>query len=336
MHSIDAFWFFHIADGTIIYAPFRRTDERVKDNEQRFVFDWLTWEVFGEKNAYGLFFKKKESSSRAWILVENCWDVYTGTANDLEYQYTNCIQNAFWVDETVYWLATVPDDDASGGSTSVGGGTSGVEGASTSASGIFSNDNFTNESWNMADYLLEDILDDCMGGALYNGIKEKLNGEKITLRFSENDGSSYNWNSKTLSLSVNQLESNVLFHEMFHLYQTLSESEQSFESSLMNREIEAHYAQYLFYKNNSFLFDVETDFIYVNDKRLFAARSLEKFIDDKGVIKEGVNPVELGLYIEFAVAAVFRKRGYENYPLNNLTLEQTFNIINELTENCNL
>lgn len=152
------------------------------------------------------------------------------------------------MDETVYWLATVPDDDASGGSTSVGGGTSGAEGASTSASGIFSNDNFTNESWNMADYLLEDILDDCMGGALYNGIKEKLNGEKITLRFSENDGSSYNWNSKMLSLSVNQLESNVLFHEMFHLYQTLSESEQSFESSLMNREIEAHLLNIYFIK----------------------------------------------------------------------------------------
>jgi uncharacterized membrane protein YgcG len=140
--SIDAFWFFHIADGKIIYAPFRRTDERIKDNEQRFVFDWLTWEVFGESNIYGLFFKEKEISSRAWILVEKCWDIYTGPAYDLEYQYTNCIQNVYWVDETIYWLSSVPDNNGSGGSVSIGGGgggnssSSGSGESSASASGI--------------------------------------------------------------------------------------------------------------------------------------------------------------------------------------------------------
>ena len=330
--SIDSFWFFHISEGEIIYAPFSRTDERIKDNEQRFVFDWLTWKVFGENNAYGLSFIEKESSSRAWILVERCWDVYTGTANDLKYQYTNCIRNAFWVDETVYWLAAVPEDDPIGGSASVGGGSCGS--SATSASCIFNNDNFTDDSWSMVDYLLEDILEDCMGEALYNGIKEKLNGDKVTLRFSESDGSSYNWSSKTLSMSVSQLESNVLFHEMFHLYQSLSESEQSFENSLMNREIEAHYAQYLFSKNNTFLFDVETDFIYLKNERLRACRSIEDYIDDYGVIQDGIELIDLGDYLEFVVTSVFRSDGYENLPLNNVNLGQTFENINELNKNC--
>ena len=136
-------------------------------------------------------------------------------------------------------------------------------------------------------------------------------------------------------MSVNQLESNVLFHEMFHLYQTLSEPEQSFESSLLNREIEAHYAQYLFRKKQSFLFDIETDSIYLKDKRLLATRSLEMYIDDNGIIRDGIEPIVLETYLEFTVATVFRERGYDNYPFNNTTLEQTFNIINELTKNCN-
>lgn len=49
--SIDALWFFHISDGIMTYAPFRRTDERIKNNEQRFIFDLLSWHVFGESNA---------------------------------------------------------------------------------------------------------------------------------------------------------------------------------------------------------------------------------------------------------------------------------------------
>lgn len=336
MRSIDAFWFFHISDGKIIYAPFRRTDERIKNNEQRFVFDWLTWEVFGENNAYGLFFKEKESSSRAWILIENCWDVYTGTANNLEYQYTNCVQKSFWIDETIYWLTTAPDDDSSGGSTSVGGGgNSGTSGGvSTSASNIFCNDDFTDDSWNMADYLLEDILEDCMGEALYNGIKEKLNGDKITLRFTEAGWSGYSWNSKTLNISVDQLESNVLFHEMFHLYQTLSESEQSFENSLMNREIEAHYAQYLFRKNESPLWNVETGNIYEWNQRLRTCLLINRYIDDYGVLKDLNLKYRFEALLIGNVIDAFRGDGYDNYPFNFDSLEQTFNIVNELTENC--
>ena len=66
-----------------------------------------------------------------------------------------------------------------GGNGGIGGGSS-----SASASDIFSNDDFNDVSWNMVDYLLEDILNDCMGEALFNGIKEKLNGDKIKIRFS--------------------------------------------------------------------------------------------------------------------------------------------------------
>lgn len=336
--SIDVVWFFYITDGKIIYAPFRRTDERIKNHEQRFVFDLLSWRIFGECNASGLVFREKESSSRVWIVVDRCWDVYTGTKGNMEYKYTNCVHDLFWVDETVYWLTTVPEDELSGGSAIVGGGSGGsgtsAGSSSASASDIFCNDNFNDVSWDMADYLLEDILDNCMGEALFNGIKEKLNGDKIKIRFIENEASSYNWNDSTLSLSTNQLESNVLFHEMFHLYQTLSESQSTFENSLMNREIEAHYAQFLFLKHQSPLWNVETNYIYQKNERLRACRLIEDYVDDNGIIRDGVGQIDLDLYLEFSVTDVFRDGGYNNYPFNNEAVGQTFNVVKELTKNC--
>ena len=335
--SIDAFWFFHITDGKIVYAPFRRTDNRIKNHEQRFIFDLLSWMVFGEKNSSGLIFKEQESSSRGWIITERCWVTYTGTEGNLEYRDSHCSLNAFWVDETVYWITTAPEDDLSGGSTTVGGGNSGTGGggsSSASASDIFFNDDFNDVSWNMVDYLLEDILNDCMGEALFNGIKEKLNGDKIKIRFIEDDGSSYNLENRTLSMSVNQLESHVLFHEMFHLYQTLSEAQFTFENYLMNREIECHYAQYLFLKKQAFLFDLETDSVYVRDERLHACRLLEDYIDDYGDIEDGTTFLGLAEHLEYVVVDAFRNRGYENYPFNYESLEQTFGILRELANNC--
>ena len=320
------------------YAPFRRTDERIKNHEQRFIFDLLSWHVFGESNSSGLVFKEKELSSRAWIVTERCWDVYTGTGEQLEYKYTNCVQNAYWVIETNLQDTTSPEDGFADVSVPIGAGGfgsgSGFGSASVSAGDIFSNENFTEETWNMVDCLLEEVLEDCMGEALFNGIKEKLNGDKITLRFIENGSSGYKWKNRTLSMSVDQLESHVLFHEMFHLYQTLSEAQFTFENYLLNREIETHYAQYLFRKKQAFLFDVETDFVYITDNRLHACRLLEDYIDDYGVISNGSNLLTLEEHLEFVVTDAFHKYGYANYPFNYESFEQTFGILKELANNC--
>ena len=186
----------------------------------------------------------------------------------------------------------------------------------------------------MVDYLLEDILNDCMGEALFNGIKEKLNGDKIKIRFIEDDGSSYNLENRTLSVSVNQLESHVLFHEMFHLYQTLSEAQFTFEIYLMNREIECHYAQYLFRKKQSPLWNVETNFLYVTDERHGTCPLINRFIDDYGMIRnESLRDCFESLLVVNVVQA-FRANGYENYPFKDESLEQTFGIVKELTNNC--
>ena len=121
---------------------------------------------------------------------------------------------------------------------------------------------------------------------------------------------------------------------MFHLYQTLSEAQFTFENYLMNREIECHYAQYLFRKKQAFLFDLETDSVYVRDERLHACRLLEDYIDDYGDIEDGTTFLGLAEHLEYVVVDAFRNRGYENYPFNYESLEQTFGILRELANNC--
>ena len=42
------------------------------------------------------------------------------------------------------------------------------------------------------------------------------------------------------------MESNLLFHEMWHAYQAYQETPSSYVNSLLNLDIEAHYAQYIY------------------------------------------------------------------------------------------
>ena len=45
--EITSLWFFHVSEGKIIYAPFRRDDPSIAGHEQCFVFDLLSYLVFG-------------------------------------------------------------------------------------------------------------------------------------------------------------------------------------------------------------------------------------------------------------------------------------------------
>ena len=97
-HSIDAIWLLHIKDGWMKFFPLKRDDELIKEGDQVFIFDLLSYMVFGEENAQELIFKP-HAQTRSVITVTQCWDVYTGTKGHLEYSYTNCINHSYWVDD---------------------------------------------------------------------------------------------------------------------------------------------------------------------------------------------------------------------------------------------
>lgn len=330
---INAIWFFHVVDRRMSYTPLKRDDDLIGDNDQQFLFDLLSYLVFGINNAYGYIFKEHMPKTRTWITITTCWDVYTGSGSEdnLKYSYTNCIDKTMWVD--IPWhtlnLGTGTDEVIGGG-----GNTENSSSANNSKD-IFRNENLSNDTWKIINLLIEEIQQDCMGASLYNNIKNHLSGDKIRILIIDGLESSYNWNTKTLSLGINSLESNVFLHELMHLYQTLKEPTPSFESALLNREIEAHYAQYLYLRKQPIWEDKYKD-IYNKNSRGRAIEKCNYFFDEHGHLKNGTIPdiVEV-LFSEQIIPYFCKEEPYKSYSFDNsLSISSLFSNIEVLTKNC--
>lgn len=114
--TIDALWLLRIKDGRMKYFPLKRGDEPIRDSNQAFIFDLLSYRVFGEENAQGLIFMPY-AQTRGVLTITQCWDVYTGTKDNLEYSYTNCIEHSYWVDDAL--MSNHNWDNEGGGSGDV-------------------------------------------------------------------------------------------------------------------------------------------------------------------------------------------------------------------------
>ncbi|MBQ8521764.1 MAG: hypothetical protein IJ456_10430 [Bacteroides sp.] len=330
--EINSLWFFHISsDGKMIYAPFRRDDPSISGHHQCFVFDLLSYLVFGEENASGLVFKEKSPLSRGYITMYECTPICVYAGGE-EYWYEDCVYRNYWVDETWKWITVNSEAGGGGGGiVSGGGGSSGSSNsgssASTKASQIFYNDSLSADSWRVLNQLLETVLIECMGKNLFNQIVEKLEEGKIEVQFVNNGDSRYNVNDNILKLDVNQLESDIFFHELYHLYQDLTGN----TTYTLDMEIEAHYAQYHFIQNQL----ISRDF--KRDKRWNAIISLEEYFDETGTLKEFYDSESLNFYLNDTVDPTIRSlKGYENYS-SNRQKDNTGILLNYglMIENCN-
>ncbi|MCD7973975.1 MAG: hypothetical protein LUG18_15165, partial [Candidatus Azobacteroides sp.] len=109
---------------------------------------------------------------------------------------------------------------------------------------IFKNDKMSENSWNILEKMIEKIINDCIGEALYEGLKLKLNGKVFTIVFDIKPPGGGETNLNNSSIILRELESNILFHEMVHAYQAYGETQETYYNALLNLEIEAWYAQY--------------------------------------------------------------------------------------------
>jgi len=104
-------------------------------------------------------------------------------------------------------------------------------------------------------------------------------------------------------------ESNVFFHEMWHAYQ---ESESAYMNSLINQEIEAHYAQYLYLRKLPEYKGSKWENYYAKDRRMGAIKNLSKYIDEKGNLHSGRNIEGFNFNIA-SVASIFETtNGYDD------------------------
>ena len=222
--QINSLWSFHIHEGKMTYTPIVRSKPSdTIDTERMFLFDLLSYLTFGENNALGLtFVNESEMESRAWGTISNCWHVYTGTeSTGLTYSYTNCIDKTYWIDETSE--QTLLPEEGGGNGIPIGGSAGGTTSNASKAKAIFNGPSMDDTLWTIVENLIEEINLNCLGEALYNGIKEMLSdNSKLTLRIIDNNDSNYHWDSNTLYLNVEQLSSEVMLHELMHAYQYLN------------------------------------------------------------------------------------------------------------------
>lgn len=336
--SIESLWLLRIKDRRMKFFPLRRDDEAMKQSNQVFIFDLLSYMVFAEKNKQGIIFKPHEQT-RGFLTFIKCWDVYTGTEGNLTYSYTNCIEHSYFVDDELFNRAV--DGSANGGASGEvflggGGGGSSSEG---SASVLHSEEIFKKEEdsdailWQVIENMIGRIMEDCLGSSLYSALEEKLDKYKINLEFNFSEEYSYECESRTLKVGLANLESNCLMHEMFHALQTLQEPISSFKNAKMNREIETHYAQYLFLKRSVEWTDEKKD-KFTKNQRWRAVMSLDRFVNNQGNFIED-NLFFYDTYLSNNVVSSFRKDGYESYPFDESEVLTTmFDNIKSITKNC--
>jgi len=169
------------------------------------------------------------------LIIEDCW-------------YTQIMDGERVVGETKHctyteteWIESWEEPDPP-----TGGG--GSNGSATKAKKIFRNDNLSPEEWDKIENMIEQIINDCMGGPLYNSLVDFMGGSTLSIEFdpSFEGGKWLPSQGKIILGDMNgTAESHVLFHELFHVYQA-SESASLMNQSMINYEAEAFIAQYKF------------------------------------------------------------------------------------------
>jgi hypothetical protein len=127
--------------------------------------------------------------------------------------------------------------------------------------------------------MLEEILIDCMGGKLNGDLQKEMNGGKLQLNFVNNSvlGGKF---SLSNGITITGYDSEDLFHEMFHAFQSYQETVSSFNNSSANRELEAYLAEYMYSGKltggNSFDADVQSLFdLYLTENGTLKDPSME-------------------------------------------------------------
>lgn len=336
--TINSIWFFYIENEMLSYIPIKRNDDYIIEHGQQFIFDKMSYQVFGDANSSGLIFEEAPQS-RVWITVRECWKIVTSTEALGEiHSYWDCRDSHIWVDLVKFENNPLNTGSAGGGGGGVGGGSQGSEitlPPSSKAEKIFNTED--NEGIKkILDFLLDEILDDCMGSNLYNSLRNQLGSNKIKISFV--DGSemfpSYNLDDHTLSLHISYLESNILFHEMWHVYQASKESKASFKSAMLNREIEAHFAQYLYLRKRP-EWIMKYSRIYNQNQRASSILNIDEYINEKGIPLDSDSELCLEGHLIGKVVPIFRNSGYAKYPFNSDDdAISNFSNLNTITKNC--
>lgn len=355
--EIKAIWHFGIYNN-ILYHFTRTRKPEYTLVEEFWKFDYFTVYALGKEPASGLRFHNL--NSRAEYECEPMSSVTASIVeNGVEYSYTDVKEWHCWPVGEDEYLQDITDPNGGGGSGGGfdsgipiddgfgnGGGDIGGDGSSNSGSSIapkaqemFRNSNMTEQNWKVIEKMLDKITENCMGENLYNALLEKLNGNKLIIQFSDKSSSFDHKHGNGININIDYIQSNHLFHEMWHAYQAYQETVESFEYASLNLEIEAHYAQFLYleklpeYPNSKWqirYYSVKDDY-----KRHKSIADLRWYVNSKGEFNEGFSNVDLNFHMTDIVEYFHKTDDYKyckfDESRNNLSM---FRNLNVLTKGC--
>ena len=116
---INTIWFFDIFEDTLRYRTFTRENEHIRANQQDFVFDELSYNIFGDESA-GVMKFEDPPQTRAW--GKEYYDCHYGIIEwgDIEvFNELLCKERTVWISETIDSTDANP---IIGGETGIGGG----------------------------------------------------------------------------------------------------------------------------------------------------------------------------------------------------------------------
>ena len=296
--------------------------------EEYWKFDYFTIYALRKKPSSGLYFKDVALSRFA----SNCQYAYVGMEMNGEYEEIIVDVKCFNVDDSQFlndgesgggggglgnggFPSDVPIDNGSNPGLLPGGtgGNGSVPSLAPKAQAIFRNSNMIDENWQVIENMIEKIIEDCMGQNLYNGLKQKLNGKTLTIQFQNDKGSSFNYRTGAIKLSAINMESNHLFHEMFHAYQAYQETPETYSNSVINLEIEAHYAQYLYLKKLPEYPGSKWSIEWAEEGRPTLTTSLEFYITHKGELIDDKDGTRLNVHLNKLINAFKKDSVYSGY-----------------------
>lgn len=210
--------------------------------------------------------------------------------------------------------------------------------SSPKAKNIFRNSNMTETNWAALERMLDKIMADCMGEALYYGLAELLGDQTLSIQFNNGTGGSFGPQGESVGISLGgQMESNQLFHEMMHAYRAYQETLSSYNDSMLNGEIEAWYAQYLYTSRLPEYPGSKWEKRDNTDPRRRKIKDIAQIIDDKGNLHPGKSSWDLSLVIENEIVPTFHQNHYsaDKYPFDyDRPGLENFTNLRKLTINC--
>ena len=156
--------------------------------------------------------------------------------------------------------------------------------------------NITDENEERLEELFDELLANCIGEALLKALNAVMPGShRLNIQFTNDPVASWSFSTSTITLWRDAQPDNF-FHELFHAFQAYGETMATLgtiaNNPLLNLEMEARFAQYMFLRNTPRFYGSALHRVWLDDPSRRTVMELTDFLDHRGNFLPGVNIVQ--------------------------------------------